>query len=54
MELCSGGELFDRLADQPGSRMPEKMVKPLVTKMLRALHYLHEHGIIHRVLWAWA
>lgn len=50
MELCSGGELFDRLAAQPGSRMQEKTVRQLVIKMLRALHYLHEHGIIHRDL----
>lgn len=50
MELCSGGELFDRLANMPACRMPEKTVQPLVVKMLRALHYLHEHGIIHRDL----
>lgn len=50
MELCEGGELFDRLADSPGSKMKEVDAQYLVVKMLRALNYLHEHGIIHRDL----
>jgi len=56
MELCTGGELFDKLYDQPtqpGERSPrfvEADAKYLVKKMLSSLNYLHTNGIAHRDL----
>ena len=50
MEMCTGGELFDKLYDQPKNRFEEKKCRELVIKMLSSLHYLHEAGIVHRDL----
>ena len=50
MPLCEGGELFDRLYDQPEGRFAEADARALVFKMLKALRYLHDNGIIHRDL----
>ena len=50
MELCTGGELFDRLYDQPESRFSETDARVLITKMLKGLNYLHLNGIVHRDL----
>lgn len=47
MELCSGGELFQRVVDtnQP---MSEKEVSIQMAKLLRALQHCHSQDIIHR------
>jgi len=50
MELCTGGELFDRLADQRGSRFSEPKAAELVSKMLSALNYIHLRRVCHRDL----
>jgi calcium-dependent protein kinase len=50
MERCTGGELFDRLYEQPNARFKEAAVKDIVVKMLSALSYLHANKIIHRDL----
>ncbi len=50
MECCTGGELFDKLYEQPGDKFSESDAKDLATKMLSALNYLHENKIIHRDL----
>eukprot|EP00039_Didymoeca_costata_P000503 m.45877 g.45877 ORF g.45877 m.45877 type:complete len:531 (+) comp10305_c0_seq1:89-1681(+) len=50
MELCSGGELFDKLYDQEGCRFDEAETRHLVTKMLQALRYLHANNLVHRDL----
>jgi calcium-dependent protein kinase len=49
-ELCPGGELFDRLDEQPGYRYTEAECARLVKQMLSAVRYLHSKGIIHRDL----
>ena len=38
MELCTGGELFDLLYEQPGTRFDEHSAKELVKKMLSAIN----------------
>lgn len=49
-ELCLGGELFDRLDEQPDYHYTEAECARLVKQMLSAVRYLHSRGIIHRDL----
>eukprot|EP00526_Cylindrotheca_closterium_P002581 CAMPEP_0113643396 /NCGR_PEP_ID=MMETSP0017_2-20120614/22818_1 /TAXON_ID=2856 /ORGANISM="Cylindrotheca closterium" /LENGTH=951 /DNA_ID=CAMNT_0000554909 /DNA_START=95 /DNA_END=2948 /DNA_ORIENTATION=+ /assembly_acc=CAM_ASM_000147 len=49
-ELCVGGELFDRLDEQPDYHYTEAECARLVKQMLCAVRYLHSKGIIHRDL----
>eukprot|EP00934_Nitzschia_sp_Nitz4_P008766 Nitzschia sp. Nitz4//scaffold154_size52827//22184//25178//NITZ4_006776-RA/size52827-snap-gene-0.3-mRNA-1//1//CDS//3329537308//8756//frame0 len=49
-ELCTGGELFDRLDEQPDYHYTEAECARLVKQMLSAVRYLHSKGIIHRDL----
>ena len=49
-ELCLGGELFDRLDDQPDYHYSEYECAVLVKQMLSAVRYLHSKGIMHRDL----
>jgi calcium-dependent protein kinase len=49
-ELCLGGELFDRLDEQPDYHYTEAECAKLVKQMLSAVRYLHSRGIIHRDL----
>jgi calcium-dependent protein kinase len=49
-ELCVGGELFDRLDEQPDYHYTEAECARLVKQMLSAVRYLHSKGIIHRDL----
>jgi calcium-dependent protein kinase len=49
-ELCHGGELFDRLDEQPDYHYTEGECARLVKQMLSAVRYLHSKGIIHRDL----
>lgn len=49
-ELCIGGELFDRLDEQPDYHYTESECARLVKQMLCAVRYLHSKGIIHRDL----
>jgi len=37
MELCEGGELFDRLYEQKGAHFTEARAAELITKMLSSL-----------------
>jgi len=48
MELCSGGELFDRIVE--ASHFSEKEAAIVMQQMLRAIFYLHEQHICHRDL----
>jgi len=49
-ELCLGGELFDRLDEQPDYHYTEQQCARLVNQMLCAVRYIHSKGIIHRDL----
>ena len=49
-ELCTGGELFDRLDEQPDYHYTEAECARLIKNMLCAVRYLHSKGIIHRDL----
>jgi hypothetical protein len=49
-ELCLGGELFDRLDEQPDYHYTEAECARLVKQMLAAVSYCHSRGIIHRDL----
>jgi len=51
MELCTGGELLQRLssrARQQGTGLGEQTVATLVEKMLSAVLYCHHNGVVHR------
>jgi calcium-dependent protein kinase len=49
-ELCLGGELFDRLDEQPDYHYTEAECARLIKQMVSAVRYLHSKGIIHRDL----
>jgi len=49
-ELCLGGDLFDRLHEQPGMHYREAQSACLIKQMLSAVRYLHSKGIVHRDL----
>lgn len=46
MEYCAGGELFERLAAK--NIFPEIDAIEATKQMLRAVGYLHSHGVVHR------
>lgn len=50
MELCTGGELFDRLTGHSKKGFEESFCARLVRDMLSSLCYLHGKGIVHRDL----
>jgi calcium-dependent protein kinase len=49
-ELCLGGDLFDRLDEQPDFHYSEAKCARLVKQMLSSVRYLHSKNIIHRDL----
>ena len=48
-ELCGGGELFGFLQAR-GRPLSEAETRGVAAQLVRALRYLHSHGIIHRDL----
>jgi calcium-dependent protein kinase len=48
MELCTGGELFDKIVNE--GLLAEKAAAKLIKQILAALYYMHEHRIMHRDL----
>mmetsp|Transcript_2167 Transcript_2167/g.5058 ORF Transcript_2167/g.5058 Transcript_2167/m.5058 type:complete len:504 (-) Transcript_2167:745-2256(-) len=46
MELCQGGELFDRIIEC--GHFTERQCAMLMRQILAILHYMHEAGIMHR------
>lgn len=49
-ELCTGGDLFDRLDEQSDFHYSESKCAKLVKQMLSSIRYLHSKKIIHRDL----
>ncbi|KAI5118296.1 hypothetical protein M0805_003815 [Coniferiporia weirii] len=47
-ELCSGGELFDYLAEK--GRLPEDESRTIFGQLCLAVGYIHEKGVVHRDL----
>ena len=52
MELCTGGELFDRIVEntENGIQFTEKQAAHLFKQMMSAINYCHKNGIVHRDL----
>jgi calcium-dependent protein kinase len=48
MELCTGGELFDRVIEL--GHLTETQAAIIMQQILRAVFYLHENKIVHRDL----
>mmetsp|Transcript_44477 Transcript_44477/g.128552 ORF Transcript_44477/g.128552 Transcript_44477/m.128552 type:complete len:533 (-) Transcript_44477:95-1693(-) len=48
MELCTGGELFDRIIAK--GRLSEEEAAMVMKQVLRAVYYLHEMNVCHRDL----
>jgi len=46
MELCSGGELFERVLE--AGRFTEAQAATVMQQILRAVFYMHERGVCHR------
>ena len=47
-ELCTGGELFDKIVDV--KYFSESVAKNIMKQLFSAMAYCHEKGIIHRDL----
>jgi calcium-dependent protein kinase len=54
LEICSGGELFDEILEKTQGDHPtgfsEFDVCFLMKQMMRAVYYMHSHGVCHRDL----
>ena len=52
MELCTGGELFDRIVEntESGVQFTEKQAADIFKQMMSAINYCHKNGIVHRDL----
>lgn len=48
MELCSGGELFDRIID--AGSFTEVVAAILMQQIIRAVYYMHQNNVTHRDL----
>jgi len=48
-ELCTGGELFEPIADQ-GFRFSERQASRIVRKLLDTVKHIHDKEIVHRDL----
>ena len=47
-ELCTGGELFDKIIDK--KRFSEDEAAAIIEQILSAVVFCHGHGIVHRDL----
>lgn len=48
MDLCSGGELFDYIADN--DKLPEPKAALVFRQIISAISYCHQYGVAHRDL----
>lgn len=48
MELCQGGELFDRIL--ANGHFTESSAATVMQQIMRAVNYIHESGVVHRDL----
>jgi len=48
MEIATGGELFNRIAEKVSYQEADAI--PLVRQLISAIHYMHGKGIVHRDL----
>lgn len=53
MELCTGGELFDRIVEEAekkgeGQAFDERGASTYMQQILGAMRYLHDHNFVHR------
>merc|ERR1711988_277175 len=48
MELCSGGELFDKIIE--AGHFTEQQAASLMQQIIRAIYYMHENHVVHRDL----
>jgi serine/threonine protein kinase len=46
MELCSGGELFDRII--AAGHFTEVQCAIIMKQIMKIIYYLHQNGIMHR------
>lgn len=47
MELCSGGELFEKISERP-QHFSEKEAASIIEKLLKAVIHCHTMNISHR------
>lgn len=47
MEYADGGTLAKMLAQQT-TRLPEREILSLFQQIVSAIHYMHQHNILHR------
>lgn len=49
MEVCEGGELFDRIKEQPDGNYSENDAADVLRQIAEGLKYMHDHKIAHCV-----
>ena len=49
-ELCTGGELLNKIQDSQDSHLSENVSKYVMKQLLSAVAFCHKNGIIHRDL----
>ena len=47
MDLCEGGDLYDRIED-PNDLNTEEDVRKIFIQLIKAVKYCHANGISHR------